>query len=594
MVRFYLLGFVLMALSTMSNAQTLSVTVSKNPVETGEEFEVSFTLNTGGGGFIPPAFNDFAVLSGPNQSSSTQFINGVMSQSITLSYVLAAKREGKLTIGPAAMDVGNKRINSAPVNMTVLKPGGVAGKQKQADPLAGSVFLKVSVSKSNPYLGESVLVAYKLCTKVNLVNYSIEKLPALNGFWSQEIDIPQLQFKVEEINGVRYNVADIRKIILFPQRAGLLEIDPIKGEAVARVQVKRQRSNDPFSQFFNDPFFGMGTQDVKLNLVTETVRIHVKDLPSGAPEGFSGAVGNFKLEAFLDKPSTKTNDPVTLKVKISGSGNLKLLEPPMLNFPADIESYDPKTSDNISVASAGVSGSRTYEYLLVPRHAGEFKIPPVVFSFFSLDKKEFVALSGPEMLLSVAKGDETAETIQISGISKDEVELLGKDIRYIKTGNPHWKVKEGYFLWSGLFWLWGTLPLLGFVIFLAWYRSREKEKGNLILMKSRRANALAKKRLSLSRKLMKAGEKEKFFEEISRALWGFIGDKLGIFMADLSKENALEKMKEKGVPNTDLDAIRRTLEKCEMSRFAPGADLEMQELYASTLNLISGLEKNVK
>lgn len=609
---FFILLFLLFKSTIILFAQDakMTATISKNPVAAGEQFQITFSLNTSGKTFQAPTFpNTFNVLSGPNQSTSMQFINGSMSQSVSFSYILQATKEGKYTVAPAMIDVGGKRILSNTLTVEVAKGnppqqssgGGNRNNQSSSNntdinqQIGKNLFLKANVSKKNVLQGEAITVTYKLYTRVSLVNYGMNKMPALNGFWSQDVSLAkQLDFHQENLDGVNYNVAEIKKVILFPQHAGTLEIDPMEGECIVRVQVQRKRSNDIFDQFFNDPFFGMGAQDVNYKIKSDAIKITVRDLPKNAPDGFSGAVGKFSMEAFIDKPETKANEAVNLKIKISGSGNIKLIENPKLSFPPDVESYDPKIADNISATANGVSGSRTFEYLLIPRHAREYKMEPFAFSYFDLEKKEYITLHSPEFKLKVAKGNEIAASSAITGVNKEDLKLLGKDIRFIKTANIKLKKKGEQFFGSATFYALLFSPFFLLVIFIIVYQRNKELQGNLMLMKSRKATKVAKKRLSAAKIFLAENKKENFYDEIFKALWGYLADKLGIAVSGLSKETASTALTQKNVNEQLIKDILATLDHCEFARFAPGGTGEMQTMYDSTMGLIAKLEQEIK
>jgi len=594
---------------SFASAADITLTESATPatVAVGDQLQVTFTINGNGTNFHAPSFNDFNLLMGPNQSTSMQIINGSVSQSISYTYVLQATKEGTFKFGSATIDAGGKKISSNQVTVTVVK-GNAAAKQQQGGASGGqqggdatvagvkNVFLKATVDKSNVYQGEGIVVTYKLYTKVNLATYTITKLPALNGFWSQDINSAQQQpqFHSENYDGVSYKVAEIKKMVIFPQRSGALSLDPMEGEVLAQVQVKRQRSNDPFDQFFNDPFFNFNQwQNVKVALKSDPVKITVRDLPSNAPAAFNGAVGKYTVDVALDKKETRAHEPITLKIKISGKGNLKLLEAPKINFPAEFETYDPKITSNITATTAGVSGSKTFEYLAIPRNAGEFKIPVSSFSFFDLEKKQYSSSPAQDLVVKVAKGDETMTTT-VTGVSKSDVQLLGKDIRFIKTNVPVF-IQTGYSLYgSGTFYALVSAPMLLFCALLVVRKRYMTMHRNTGLLKSQRANKVAKKRLSAAKKYLAANDKDKFLDEMFRALWGFLSDKLQIPVAELSRETASQALMAKHVKEELIGRLNETIDSCEFARFAPGTEASIGDIYSKGIDVISRLEVEIK
>lgn len=602
-----LLTFLLLSpsLHVQAEAGRFVTTVTPGSVNVGDRIQVVFTLQGAGKNFKAPSFQDFNVLMGPSQSSNVSIINGSVTQSISFTYYLEAVKEGTFKIGGAEIvSEGSKLIsNIVTVNVgkgTAKQQGSGQQGQQGGESAATSknVFIRASVDKKSAFRGEAILVTYRLYTRVALVNYTIDKLPSLNGFWSQDIELPQqLEFHQENYDGVNYNVADLKKIIVFPQRSGTLEIDAMQGQVVAQVQVKKQRSNDPWDQFFNDPFFGspfgQSVQNVKVPLKSDKISISVKELPAGAPESFTGAVGKFSCEVSLDKDETKANDPVTLKIKVSGKGNLKLIEAPVIEFPPDMETYEPKESVNSSTTAGGVSGSKTFEYLVIPRTAGEYKIPVKSFSYFDLDKKEYVEIPSPEFSLRVTKGKETITT-SVSSVNKTDVQLIGKDILFIKTSAPDFTWNLSPFFGSALFYVFMTVPFL-LTGMLLWLRRRYRARmSNISLVKSQLARKMAMKRLSESKKHLDRNEKDKFLDELSHALWGFISDKLGIPASDLSRESAADGLRVRNVPESLIASLHSTLDQCEFARFAGGTAKEPSALYADGISIITQLEESIK
>ena len=592
--------------SCISFAQ-FSATTSQSTVAVGDQFQITYAFQGNGTNFRAPAIPDFNTLMGPSQSTSMQIMNGSVSQSISFTYVLQAVKEGTFTISPATIESsgknGKEKFMSNSLNIIVVKgnapaaggqKGGGNQQQSGGESVAGgkNVFLKVSVDKANAYQGEGIIVTYKLFTKVDLVNYAISKMPSSNGFWSQEIQLPQQpQFHYENYDGVQYKVAEIKKFVLFPQRSGSLSLEPMEGEVIARVQVKRQQSRDPFDQFFNNPFFG-NVQDVKVALKSETVRITVHDLPTHAPANFTGAVGNFSMEASLDKNETKAHDAVTLKIKVTGKGNVKLIETPKINFPAEFESYDPKVNTNVSATVAGVSGSKTFEYLIIPRNAGEYKIPISGFSYFDLDKKRYVSIDGTEFLLKVAKGAETVTTT-VSGVSKSDIQFIGKDIRFIKTAVPSFVQSNQILYNTPVFYSLIAAPALMFVFLLVFRRRYQEMQSNITLMRSRKANKVAKKRLSAAKKFLGENKREAFLDEMFRALWGFISDKLQISVSELTKDNVVSALSAKNISKESTELFIEALDACELARFAPGVASSIDEIYKKGIAVISKLEEEI-
>ncbi len=578
---------------------------SATTVAAGEQIQVTFELNGTGSSFHAPSFAGFNVLMGPSQSSSMQIMNGSMSQSLSFTYVIQALKEGTYKIGAASIDVEGKKVTSNELSITVVKgaapqaaQGGGQQKSQGADASGisdKSVFFRVSVDKSNVYRGEAIIVTYKLFTKISLINYALQKMPALEGFYSQDINAPQkLEFGSEVLDGVQYKSAIIKQLVLFPQRTGNLSLDAMEGEVVARIQTRRQQQgNNPFDIFFNDPFFNNNIQDVQIKIKSQPVRITVKDLPKGSPESFNGAVGKFTINASFDRKEAKAHDALNLKVKISGSGNLKLLDPPKIDFPPDFETYDPKEVSNATATLDGVSGSKTFEYLIIPKNAGEYKVSVGDFTFFDLGKNKYETIKGSDFILKIAKGDETVTT-SVSGVAKNEIEYLGKDIRFIKTNMPAFKQNEGLFYKSGSFLFLCLIPGLLFVIVVILRVRHLKMNSDLGSLKSRKANKVAQKRLGAAKKFLAENKSDAFLDEMFRALWGFVSDRLRMEVSQLSKENVSAALKQKNVTDATISQFMATLDSCEMARFARGTGESNQQIFDMGIAIISKLEEEIK
>jgi len=590
---------------TLAQDISFSATASSTTVGAGEQFQITFSVNGNASKFQAPTFRDFDVLMGPSQSMSTQIINGSFSQSLTFTYILIAQHEGTYDIPPASIEVNGKRIQSNALRITVVKgnppqqsqSGSSGGNQQTPGLDSKSVFIKTFVDRSNVLLGEAITVTYKLCTKVNLVSYNITKLPSFTGFWSEDIPIQQqLQFSRQTIDGVLYNVADVKKVVIYPQRAGTLTVDPMEGEVIARIQVKRNRnSNDPFDQFFNDPFFNNTIRDVKYPIKSEAVHVTVKDLPApSAACKFSGTVGKFNAEFSLDKKETKTNDAVTLKIKFSGKGNIKLIDAPQINLPPDIETYDPKVTENINVAAGGSNGSKTFEYLLIPRKPGNYKIPLDAFCYFDLGKKDYISIKPPDLSVTVERGAESGAAT-VSGASKEDIKMLNKDIRFIKTAPLHDPYSGKIIFLSPTFIVLQAFPFAALLLILVVRRKQIQQQSNIALMRSRKADSVAKKRLKTAKKFLAANEKQKFLDEMFRALWGFVADKLRIPVSELSRDRIREELTLKNISDEIITSFGETVDACEYARFAPASeDYRLDDIYNKGIYVITVLDKSLR
>lgn len=601
--------FLVLIISSNLLSQNFIATVDRNQISVGETFQVSFSLsNAEGKDFKAPGFKGFSVLSGPNTSQSFQWGTGGSSRTVTYSYILRADMEGKFTIDPASIVVDGKRINSNSITITVVK-GGQLDKQKSNDGsslesqanelIKKNLFIKLSLSKQSVYQGESLVATYKLYVNPSLAgqfNISNISYPNLGGFWTQDlIELKNLNYSREIVDGVAYQTAELKKTLLIPQQTGTLNVDAMSVDFVVRLAVQgKKRSRDPFD-IFDDPFFRQSYQDFNFTARSGSANVSVKPLPQNQPVEFRGGVGQMQMKAWLDKTTVKANESTTLKVQISGSGNLKLLEPFNLNLPNDLDVYEPKTVDNVNVSAFGMTGNKIFEYYLVPRHQGEFKIDPIEFAYFDLNKREYVTLKSEALILRAEKGSETGNVPLISGVTKEDVKYLGQDIRHIKLKNFKLRQKNDNFFGSPVFFGLAISPMLLFVAFILIQKRNEKLKGNLALLKTRKAVSLAKKRLSLAQKLLNKNLEEEFFEEISRALWGYLSDKLSIPIADLTKDSASKILTERNADKEVIDKILNTIEYCEFARFAPSNEkISLADVYKNAEESIVELEGKLR
>ena len=588
-------------------AQGVSFTASvdKNPVAVDEQFTVELTLNGGGmgGGSVPklPDLSKFMVLSGPNQSSSVQIINGSVSSSVTYSYILQPREAGKFTFGAATIETGGKQYSSQPIEISVVK-GAAKPKQSASSgqpsdntvQVGDNLFLRAAVDRSRVYLGEQITVTFKLYTRLQITNAS-EKLPSMTGFWAEDLGVSQQQAAAtnEVVNGKQYRVAVLKKAALFPTQSGALEIPPL--EITCQVQIQnRKRSNDFFDQFFNDPFFSnVATSNVTIK--SPAVKITVLPLPKNdVPASFKGAVGKFNLNASLSSPTVKTNEPLSFKATIGGTGNIKILEAPNLEVSNDFEKYDPKVTETIDRNAAVVNGSKMFEWLLVPRYPGQKRIPPLEFSYFDPVKGKYISVKSGAIDVTVEKG--SAEAPQItSGISKEDVKLLNQDIRFIKTNSGSFRRKGGDIFSMTTLALMTILPLLAFVGLAAYRQKTVKELSNVASFRSRKALKTASKKLKQAKVLLSSDNSEAFYAEISRALWEYVSDKLAIDRAELSIENVMKQLEGKPISQEVVARLRECLEACEYARYAPASakQEEKSKIYEMASGVIVSTEKEL-
>lgn len=584
-------------------AQKFEVSVDKTTVQQNERFQVYFTFDGGDRSslqsFKPPNFKNFSVLSGPNQSSSMSIINGNVSSTITYSYIIVAPNIGDFTVESASVEYKGNEYKTDELKINVIK-GAAKSTNSQTnnqamsnDELKENVFIRAITDKHNVVKGEQVTVTYKLYTKLNISSPQISKLPQYKGFWAEALETGNnIQFEVEMYDGVRYRSAVLKKVALFPTKSGQLTVTPFELEIPVIVK-KSQRNNDPFDSFFNDSFFGR-TETIQFKAVSNDVVINVNDLPTnGMPESFAGAVGEFSFQATLDKNEVKANEPVTLKLEVTGKGNIELIDLPTVKLPPGFEQYDPKSSKNVNTNGV-VSGTKTEEYLIVPRVPGIKEIEPIKFSYFDPRLKRYIEQTSPKFIINVGIGDSEFASSN-SGFSKEDVKLLSQDIRFIQTSNFELVPKEkGSIVKS---WFWGMLifPLFMMLITIGIKRRQDKISGNVQLVKSRKAEKKAKLRLKFAQKALEENNLEKYYEEVSKGLFGYLEDKLQLQKAESSIEKVSSLLEKNGVNNELIQHVKDILEKCEFSRFAPQAQTTeiATNLYNETVNIIVEIENLV-
>ena len=451
------------------------------------------------------------------------------------------------------------------------------------------LFVRINLDRKSVYQGEHVVATIKIYTRVDLANFIDMKFPSYNGFYTQDIEIPQqISLNRENVNGKIYEAGVIKKTILFPQRSGELTIEPFEITCAVRQRVRRSQS--VFDDFFGTPF-----QTVQKKLISPAVKVNVKPLPANKPEGFTGAVGNLKMTASIDKQVVNTNDAITLKVKLTGNGNLKLIEPLKFDFPADFEVYDPKTDANITNNASGSTGIKTFDYLIIPRHSGQFEIPSVPFSYFNPETEKYLTLQTPAFQIVVNKGADDLSTAVVSSFSKEDVKLIGTDIRYIKTAPFKLFPKSSFIVLNPYFWLSFPALIVVFVILLLVRKEQIRNNANLARVKNRRAAKLSRKRLKLAHTLLLKNQREKFFEEIQKALWGYLSDKMAIPVAELTKDRVAEALLENKVPNEMVGSVMSLIDRAEFARFAPvQGNHDMEEMYNELYTMIIALDQNIR
>jgi hypothetical protein len=582
-----------------SIAQTLKASAPAQ-VQLGQQFQISFSIDDSGDNFTPPDFSRFRVLGGPNRSSSMQFVNGSMTQSLTLSFYLQAIEVGEINIGQAQMTVDGKVVKSNPLKIKVLKgkAGAKSGPKKQnnqgaqqpAQANAETLFGELELSKRNVDRGEQIIAIHKVYSRVSVVNLEGIELPTFEGFWKEDIDPgAQIQVKDEIRDGVQYQVLELKKTILYPQKAGNIEIPATPVDLVIRQQ-SGKRSRSIFDMF------GGGYQNVRASLVIPGATINVKDLPSsGKPADFTGLTGTFNMKTKVNRTELKSNETIDLKITISGKGNLYQVRAPELDLPPDVESYDPKTSDKIKVSPSGISGSRTFEYLLIPRYAGEFELGPFTFSYYDPKQNKYVTKQSEMIVINVEKGDEeeggTQGTINVA--SKEDLKVIGSDIRYIKQGQYLIITQGDLFYRSGSFYLILLMPFILLTGFFGYRGYIASTVGNEAHTKSKRAKSLSRKRLKTAEKLKNENKEAEFYEEIQKAMSGFIGDQFNVPQSEMSKEKITSLFNEKEVPTEVSEAYLKVMSDAEFKRYAPSSGGSMSEIYNQAMNAVIKIQDHV-
>ena len=564
-------------------------------------FQLVYTVNATGKDLKVPEFTNFEVLAGPfeSRSSSYQVINGKTSSSLSISYTftLQGLKTGTYSVPPASIIVDGQKHSSNGLSIKVLPDDGSDAAGSSAAQSGAStakitndkIFIRTNVSKSSVYEQEPVVVTYKLYTLADVAGMNNMKMPDFNGFLKQELDQSQnKQLSYENFNGKNYGTIVLYQVLLYPQRTGDITIDKASFEAVIRVQNKTQ-----VRSIFDD-FFDSYT-NVNKALVAPAVKVKVYPLPGAKPAGFSGTVGQLSMSSTISATQVKANEAVTLKVVISGSGNMKLIKNPDIELPEGFEIYDPKVNNNFKTTTSGVSGTKTIEYLFIPRNAGDFEIPAAEFVYFDLQEKTYKTLRTPVYNLKVSKGEGGESVVSGNYVNKEDVKQLGKDIRFIETKpfkltkktEPVFGTVEGWILY--------LIPLLVALFLFFVLKRKALENSNIEFVRNKKANKQAQKRLKMAQKLLNEGKKDKFYEEVLKAVWSYLSDKLAIPAASLTKERVEAELTEKGVNADAIKQFTDILNTCEFARYAPNSgQQEMGNLYAEAIDAISNLEDIIK
>lgn len=613
MKRLFLVTTILIGVFACQRLHAEEVTFTGNApsaVVMGETFRLTYTVNTHNAkSFRVGNVTDFDILMGPTQSSSssTSIINGQRTSSKTLTFtcVLRPKKEGTFTIPSATIIAEGQQLKSKELTVKVLPPDQKASTTQSqqtntqsrgtATSQTGQIgdddlFIVATVNKKNVYEQEAILLTYKIYTTVNLTNMS-GKMPDLKGFHTQEVDMPNgnREFELEHYNGRNYRTMVYSQYVLFPQQSGQLEIPSITFEGTV---AQRVQNYDPFEAFFNG---GSSYVNVQKSIRAPKLTVNVNPLPTGKPASFYGGVGDFSISSSISTTELKENEAVTLKLIISGTGNMKLIKTPEVDFPSDFEVYDPKVDNKFTLKTGGLSGNKVIEYLVIPRYGGNYTIPAVEFSYFDVKSGLYKTLKTSEYTLQVAKGEGSTTTTPMSYVSKEELRLLGQDIRYIDLKNAKFSAK-GMHLYGTLgYWLWYIVPLSGFLIVLVVYRKQAAENANIAKSKNKKAGKVATRRLKVAKQKIVAKDKAGFYDEILKAIWGYLSDKLIMPISELSKENISAELAARKVSEALIGECTDLLGECEFARYAPSLSTTSDEdIYNRTAELMNNLENEIK
>lgn len=584
---------VLSLLSAQVVAQVTFNASTNKVVEAGENFKLNFTVNANGTNFKPPSLAGFRVLAGPSPSTnrSFQFINGKASQSIsnTYSYIIQATKVGKYTIPKAQITVDGKIYESNPITIEVVKGSAQNSenltKTKENISTKDDIFVRNNLSKTTVYQGEQIISIMKVYSRVGLRAFPDIKFPSFTGFWSQDIKTPtQISLQRENVNGKIYNTGVIRQVILFPQRSGIIKIDPFELECIVQQKSGKRRN-----------FFGELVDtyaDVKKNLKSPVRTIKVLPLPGNKPKSFNGAVGtDFQILVNVDRNEIANNESLTLTVKISGTGNLKLIDKINIDFPKTFEVYDPKISNNISNTITGARGNKVFEYLLIPREPGDYTIPAVKFSYFNVKSKSYKTISGKDIFIHVDKSNEIQVSNNPISISKEDIKTLGTDIRYIKQNSFELLPIDKTFFGSWKFYMFYLVSFVIFILIVFISRHKIRQNANVALMKNKRANKISKKRLKMASAYMKQNNQAKFYDEVIHALWGYLSNKLNIPVSGLSRITVKETLAGQKVDEEIINEFIVVIDGCEYAKYAPAAEgTQIEQDYKKAREVINSFE----
>lgn len=613
---FCIVAFLLTAIFQMS-AQNVIRVEAPDVVAVNEQFNVTFIIE---GEKSPSDFqwssgDDFQLVWGPQKgsSSSIQIINGKRSSShqTTFTYILIPKATGTFQLPAATALLSGDRISSTQASIQVVSDGasssqssgqnggkssggGQTSSTGSGEISSNDLFMRLSLSRTEVVIGEPITATLKIYQRANVVGFENAKFPTFNGFWSQETYVPNnIEFKRESLDDKIYNTAVLRTYVLIPQQSGTITIDPAELVCLVNIRTAPSTSNSLFDSFFQDEY-----RTIRKRVTTPAVKVKVNPLPAGQPASFGGGVGNFGISARLTTDNLKTHDAASLVITVSGRGNVALLEEPKVNFPPDFEVYDTKTTENTDKSNGGTSGSKSFEYPFIPRSHGDFTIDPVEYSYYDVNAGKYVTLRTEPLHVKVAKGkggDSTPVTTVNSGVERKDVKSLADDIRFIFTGKPGLSGSGSFFVGSVFFWILLALMILGATSVYLAFRKVAAMRADVAGTKNRRATKMAQKRLKLAGEYLDKNLYAAFYEELHKALIGFVSDKLNMDMSEISKDNIASALTEGGVSEEQTKAFTDLLDACEFARYSPdGGNEAMRSHYDAALKVISSIDSGLK
>lgn len=588
-IRFWITLLCSTVLLVQSNkAQNFYAQVSSKKVQVGVPFDYAVVIAVNASNYVAPSFKDFDIVSGPNQSNSVQYVNGAMSQQIVISYGLVAKKEGKYTIGSASIVSGGQKLETSAVTIEAVKGAAQGGGGTGNDPQinskvsGGDLFIRTGLSKNKCYIGEQITITQKVYCRFQIIGFQKFSQPTYDGFYSQaQESVSKGQLAMENIDGVNYYTYELFRTIAIANKSGKINLTSVEGDIVVRKQTSAKPKNI-FEQFFG----AAGYEDIPVTARSKPMSIEVMPLPEeGKPESFNGAVGSFQCKVQTTRNELKANDAFNLKMTVSGKGNLKLINAPVLTLPDGFETYEPKVSES--------GNSKTFDYLVIPRNEGEYILKELDFSYFNLDTKKYITIPSEEIKIKVLPPDPNSAGAQIY-TPQSQVKETENDIRYIKKGDFVLVKSESEFFNSFKHMALLIVPVLGLIGGLFVRRNHIKNNSNQVLVRERKAAKLAKKQLANVEKLMDSGNKDAFYTEILTALNNYLSHKLNIPVAELSRENINKVLQQKQVDEGSMAKLVSTLDTCEYAKYAPGAvSGDLQTVYSNTIDLVTNLEQQL-